>query len=205
MMSMEESQGSTTTAYTPASPQKKQSRKLIYIIAFILVLVVLGLIGWQFMGSSTNSEEEITPTPTEFQIPTDTPEPTQTEEENKDENADEEITPTKAPSATPRPTQNPVDSASGLDRSDLSIEVVNGRGVGGAAAKAADTLRVKGYSIASTGNADNSNYEETVIEVKSGNSKFLELLKKDLSGYTIGSTSATFSGSADARVIIGKK
>lgn len=202
MNRMEEQTHSTTTAHTPASPQKKPSKRLIYLIAFILVVVVLGLIGWRFMGDSSESTEELTPTPTEFQIPTDTPEPSPTPEE---EEAEEEASPTKAPTNTPRPTQNPVDKTTGLDRSELSVEVLNGSGVSGAAAKAAENLRVLGYSISKTGNADNSDYTNTTIEVKSSSSEFLSLLKKDLSGsYTIGTTSATFSGSADARVIIGK-
>src|SRR3989344_5334750 len=109
---------------------------------------------------------------------------------------------------TPTPKADPVDKATGLNREDLTIEVQNGGGVVGAASKGADFLKSLGYHVASTGNADNYDYENTVIKVKSDKSKYLPLLKKDLSAnYSVGTSSEDLSASssADALVIIGKQ
>jgi len=68
-------------------------------------------------------------------------------------------------------------------------------------------LKSFGYKITSTGNADNYNYENVTIQVKSTKSNFLALLKKDLGfSYTVGSASADLSSdsTSDALVIIGK-
>ncbi len=101
---------------------------------------------------------------------------------------------------------SPVDK-SGLDRSKLSITVENGSGIEGAGAKAANLFKKLGYSVASTGNADNYNYQGMTIKVKKEKSAFLNLLKKDLAkDYTITSSSSDLppSSSTDALIIIGK-
>ena len=189
------------------SPQSgKKSKKSMFIILFIIlfILLVFALQRFFFASSSKEESDVITPTPTEFQFPTDTPAPQPSPEE--------EPTPTKAASnptdtSTPKPTTNPVDKATGLDRSTLTVEVQNGSGVTGAAAKASDVLKSFGYKVSAIGNADNENYENVTIQVKSTKSNYLSLLKKDLGfSYTIGSTSADLSSSstADALVVIGK-
>ena len=101
---------------------------------------------------------------------------------------------------------SPIDK-SGLDRSKLSITVLNGSGVEGTAGKAASILKDFGYNVASTGNADNYNYTGVTIKVKPDQSNFLNLLKQDLAKeYTIKSTSSDLSpdSSTDALIIIGK-
>ena len=131
---------------------------------------------------------------TEYQFPTDTPPPPTGTESN----------PTVAPTAK---AVNPIDAATGLDRSTLSVEVQNGSGVTGAASKGSDILKSFGYKVSAIGNADNENYENATIQVKSTKSNYLALLKKDLGfSYTVGTTSADLepSSTADALVIIGK-
>lgn len=101
---------------------------------------------------------------------------------------------------------SPIDK-SGLDRSTLSIAVANGSGKEGVAARGANILKGFGYNVASTGNADNFNYEGVTIKVKKESNNFLDLLKQDLSkDYTITKTSSDLdsSSTADALVIIGK-
>lgn len=101
---------------------------------------------------------------------------------------------------------SPIDK-SGLDRSKLSIAVVNGSGIEGTAGKAAMILKAFGYNVVSTGNADNFNYEGVTIKVKNDKSKFADLLKKDLSkDYTIKSTSSDLPSDSptSALIIIGK-
>ncbi len=96
---------------------------------------------------------------------------------------------------------------SGLDRTKLSVTVQNGSGTEGAARKAADILKEFGYNVASTGNADNYNYQGVTVKVKKDKANFVDLLKKDLSkDYTVATTSSDLSSSSptDALIIIGK-
>lgn len=181
-----------------AQESPKKPKKFIYVIILLVVVVGFFLTKNLFFGSNKQKQvPAITPTPTEFQFPTDTPAPSA-----GPTNTQEKIT------ATPTVKKvNPVDSATGLDRSTLSVEIQNGSGEAGAANKGADVLRSFGYKIAGTANADNFNYEGATIKVKSTKSNFLALLKKDLGfSYTVSSASADLdsSSTADALVIIGK-
>lgn len=179
------------------SPPTRKSRKRFYVLLAVIVLALIIFFGRSaFLGSQKQAP---TPTPTpEFQFPTDTPVPTEATSPTPDV--------TEAP--TPKPTSNPVDKATGLDRSDLSVEVQNGSGTVGAASKASEVLKSFGYHVVSTGNAGSFDYTATVIQVKSGKSSYLTFLKKDLStSYTIGATTSDLSASssADALVIVGKE
>jgi len=176
-----------------SSQTQKKSRKLLYIILLVIFLAAAFWISQKFLGSKSEKQVPITPTPTEYQFPTDTPVPS--------------ANPTEEPTATPTKAVNPVDASTGLDRSTLSVEVQNGSGEVGAANKGSDILKSFGYKVIATGNADNFDYQGTQIKVKSTESNFLALLKKDLGfSYTVGSASADLSPSstADALVIIGK-
>lgn len=181
---------------SPEMPRKP--KKFIYVILFLVILVGFFLTRNLFFGSNKEKKSpETTPTPTEFQFPTDTPAPS--------------ISPTseaEKPTVTPTSkTVNPVDASTGLDRSTLSVEVQNGSGETGVASKGSTVLKGFGYKVASTGNADNFNYENVTIQVKSTKANYLALLKKDLGfSYTVGSTSADLASTftADALVIIGK-
>lgn len=202
---MEETKFQTSEQQFPASTSSKRPSGFSRLVFIIIALAILGGIvfgAYKFLGSRGKKEEaSVTPTPTEFVFPTDTPAPTPTPEVKPSPS----ISPTKTP--TPKPSINPIDKTTGLDRSKLSIEILNGSGTAGVAKKAADILKNLGYSVTSTGNADNFNYETTTIEVKSTKSDYLVLLKKDLTNsYSIGTSSSTLSASvsADARIIVGK-
>ena len=188
----------------------KRSKFIIFfIISIVIIIAIFG--GWRFLSSRTENTEapNVTPTPTEYQLPTETPSESPTPEATK--TAKPTALPTSKPSITPtstaEPTVNPVDKSTGLDRSKLTVEVQNGSGVVGAAKKAADVLKALGYVISSTGNADNYDYSNVTVQVKSSKGNFLALLQKDLaSSYTVGTASAdlTATSSADALVIVGK-
>lgn len=185
--------------YRSPQTQKKSSSKVFLILFLALVLIMSGgYLTTKFLGSKekkAEKKETIAPTPTEFQFPTETPATS--------------VSPTSAstPMPTAKPTINPIDKTTGLDRSNITVEVQNGSGVVGVASKISDFLKGFGYHVTSVGNADKFDYENIIIEVKSSASKYLPLLKKDLSGqYAVGSTSAALSASssADALIIIGK-
>ncbi len=185
---------------TPAiTKSPKKSKRFLFLVVAIVIIIIIFFLGSNFLGSKNKKENsEITPTPTEFQIPTDTPTPSSSEEPTS--------TPKPTSSPTPKTASNPVDKATGLDRSKLSVEVQNGSGEAGVAGKGAGILKDLGY-LTSTGNADNFDYSNVTVKVKSTKSDYLSLLKKDLSAsYTIGSSSSDLSASssADALVIIGK-
>ena len=188
---------SSRTSRTGSSNSAKKYFVIIFAIV-VLLLIIFGIS--KFIGGSNNSEVEPTPAPTEIVFPTEEPSPT----------LEAETTPTEEPtkSPTPKPTVNAVDKSSGLDRSKLSVQILNGSGTAGASKKASDLLEGLGYNVIQIGNADNFDYEKTVIQVKSASSSYLPLLQKDLSGtYAIGSTSANLASSnqSSAVVIVGKQ
>jgi hypothetical protein len=174
------------------TPQRRQgNRKPAYLILAIIVIILLFL-GYRAV-SSYKASPKPTPTPTIALAPTDTPTPT--------------LAPSVTPTAAPTPTVNPVDKDSGLDRSQLSVTVQNGSGTAGVAAKGVTVLKNLGYNVVGSGNADNFNFTNVTIQVKSAKSDFLALLKKDLGfDYTIGSATSDLpdSFSSDALVIIGQ-
>ncbi len=181
-------------------PKPQSPAKRYFIILFSIVIVGLVIFGaTRIFTGGKNPQTAPTPIPTVESFPTDIPQPTES-------NVTPTETPTKTP--TPKPTVNPIDKTTGLDRSQLSIHVLNGSGAAGASKKASDFLESLGYNVIQIGNADNFNYDKTVIQIKSASSNFLSLLKKDLSSnYSVGSTSAdlTTSEKADAVVIVGKE
>lgn len=112
-------------------------------------------------------------------------------------------TPTPAPTSvpTPSPTSQPV-----LNRSDWSLEILNGSGVTGVAKKLADKIQPLGYPVVKTGNADKDNYSQTQILVKKSLQDKVELIIADLKDIIkIASVAGELKDStASARIIIGK-
>lgn len=112
---------------------------------------------------------------------------------------------TPTPTPTPKVTSTPTPQAT---RGSISIQVLNGGGVPGAATKMKKFLEDKGYKVAATANADAYTYSTTEVLVKSNDGAFLTLLTGDLKdSYTLGTSAATLDSSVqyDARVIVGKE
>lgn len=111
-------------------------------------------------------------------------------------------TPTVEPTVTPTPTVNP-----NLKRSDLKIQVQNGTDKTGYAKEIADFLTGKGYKNIAKGNADNTNYEKTVIKIKDSKKEYLPLVISDLKDKADTSTVEALEDSSkhDAVVILGQK
>ncbi|MBI2622044.1 LytR C-terminal domain-containing protein [Candidatus Microgenomates bacterium] len=176
----------------PTSPRRGGSKKFFW---FVLVLLLAGaIIGGFVLIGGQQKEEEIAPTPT----PTEQPSPTPTPETSP--TPTKKVTPSPTEKLSPTPTKKPTKG--------LSVKVLNGSGVTGAAKEASDYLSGLGYEIAGTGNASTTDFENTTIDIKSAKESLLPQLKIDLqTKYTIGTTSATLSASesADAVVTVGKK
>lgn len=183
------------------------SSKFIWLLIAV-VLIGLSAGGFYFFRSREKSEEIsiLIPTPTYSPTPTSTPMPELTPTPTS-ASASGKSTPTPTKKPTPTPTSSrAATSAAELQRQAISVQVLNGSGVAGAAKKIADYLAGLSYTISGTGNADNYNYEKIVIEAKK--TADLDLLKADLGAqYTIGTASATLSTSSsyDAVVTVGKQ
>lgn len=188
---------------TPARPKRKIPKRLIiFIIFFIIILALIGgLIFFVTRDSSESNETEQTIT---------LPEETQTEEqpvvtEEESPTPEETEAPTKATTPTKAPT--PSGSTSSTSNSSVKVAVQNGSGESGVAGTASNLVKEAGFTIASTGNADNFDYEDVTIKIKASKKSFLSDLEDSLSGdYTIGTTSSDLpeSTSYDALVIVGK-
>lgn len=111
------------------------------------------------------------------------------------------VTTISTPAPTPAPTSQPV-----LNRSDWSLEILNGSGVTGAARKIADQVQILGYLVVKTGNADKDSYPLSQILVKKELESQVELVVADLKDIIkIASVAGELKeGTASARIIIGK-
>lgn len=155
----------------------EEKKKSHWLLYLIGVLIIIGALGYMIYDFMNLGHSSL------FSKVTPTPTPS--------------MAPTVAPTATPPPAN--------LDKSKLDIKVLNGSGTAGAASKMKDTLEKLGYTVTSTGNADNYNYAQTEIHVSSDQKQYLDTLKKDLSSdYTISTADTNYSGTG-AEVIVGKQ
>ena len=92
-----------------------------------------------------------------------------------------------------------------INKAGFKIQVLNGTGKVGAATNMRDFLVSKGYSVVGTGNADNFNYQLTIIRLKESKKEITEHLTKDLEErYAISVGSPLSEGeSFDILIIVG--
>lgn len=111
-----------------------------------------------------------------------------------------EPTPTAAPTATPTPET--------VDLKSYKLRLENGSGIRGEAAKLESAIENE-FTVEEVGNADNSNFEETVIQAKNGtNAVFLKSLREALAKtYTVADEVDTLpeDETVDAVVVIGSE
>ncbi len=104
---------------------------------------------------------------------------------------------------------NPSPTSKAVAKNTYTIEVLNGSGVSGAAGTGQTYLKGLGYNVSGVGNADNSNYADTVIKAKTNvSSAFIAQLRSDLAGkYTMANslTSLANSSTTDVEVIVGSR
>jgi hypothetical protein len=176
----------------PAPKRRISKRAATFgLVALLVLLLVLGLVFFITRNNSSSDETSISLPPTS--------EPVVTEEQSPTPEESGTLTPSKAP------TKAPTGSSA---KSDISVSVLNGSGESGVAGKASDALKSAGYSVASTGNADNFDYTGVTIQVKASQKSILSSLKSDMedAGYTVSSATSDLSEgqSYDALVIVGK-
>ena len=104
------------------------------------------------------------------------------------------------------PTPTPVVEEK-LERSEWSLEVLNGSGVSGLAKKVADGLTGLGYQVVKVGNADKQTYTQSQIFVKDELKGKIDKVVADIKDIVkISSVSGQVEDStASARIIIGKE
>lgn len=108
-----------------------------------------------------------------------------------------------SPSPSPEAT-----SETDLNKSEPAIRILNGSGTAGVASAVKNLLEGKAWKVASVGNADSFDYEQTVLRFKSAFAKFEKALTADLSDdYSVISSSDNLEAtdSADIEIIVGAK
>jgi hypothetical protein len=175
---------SPSETFLEGLPPVKSSKKGLIIVLIILLLILVGGVGAYIYWSSGMK----LPTSISSLLPL---------------SKSSQVKLLPHAKVTPTPTPAPV------NKSAFMIKVLNGSGIAGAAGKLQTTLIAEGYSVSSTGNADNSDYTETQILVTASVSKeFIAALRADLSkAYTVSATVGTLpsSSATDVDVIIGSK
>jgi len=188
------------TAFSPnkQNTSNKKMRAFLYVGVFILIIAGAIFLGNQLLSSS--NEPEVTPTPTMEATPTE--EPTPTEEASK--SAEKETTPTPTAKAKTTPAVSPTTgTATTPVAGSLTIKVLNGSGEKGVAGTVATLLKDNGYTVSSTGNADNFDYADTVIQIKKSKQAGLAKLKSALSAdYTVSASTVTLAETEDVDAIV---
>lgn len=106
---------------------------------------------------------------------------------------------TQESSLQPTPVQE-------INLKDYKIKILNGSGIAGEAAKLKDLLGQEGFTVESTGNADNSDYNKTIIEAgkdvpTDAVNKLKDFLQKSYSVSNV--QELTDTTEASIRIIIG--
>ena len=170
------------------TPKKRRSG----LIVTIIVVLILAAGGYFFFNSRSQTAQKPTPTPAAQPTLEPTEEPTSTPSGT--------ITPGDT-TPTVRPTTGAVE-----DATELNIQVLNGSGTVGVAGEVRDHLTGQGYKNVDTGNADNYDYTNVTINIKSSRKAFLADLQKALEDkYTLADSGTLGADSSyDAVVIVGK-
>lgn len=159
----------------PTDAYEKKKSMLLYFIMIVVITFILGLAFFAGIYYAVTNKSKILPTIKQPRV---------------------EIT--KVPD-TVVPTKEPI------DLSQYRIQVLNGTGTAGVAAKAKEQLIENGFKVGSIGNAKSDDFEKTEIAAaKKVNKEYLDKLKEILSKtYILGKVTQLASGSSDVVITIG--
>ncbi len=87
--------------------------------------------------------------------------------------------------ADPSPTVSAGSSSLEVDRNRVSVEVLNGAGAKGAAARVSDRLRDMGFDVKTFGNARNFDHDRSVLLDRSGREGAAQAIADSLGGLPI--------------------
>lgn len=117
----------------------------------------------------------------------------------------EESAPTETP--VPTATSEPAEPLTEEEKTEMSVQILNGTGIPGRATIARARLESAGWGEVEVDNADDYDYVESEIQVKSGSGGIFTSLKEDLEEYyqvASGSFELSANSEYDAIVILGE-
>lgn len=148
----EEQPASTFGSFTKQNEPKEKKGSLGFFIMVVIIAFLIGLGG--MVGFTYFQDADLMQKVTEL---------------------------TASPTPTPKPTSAPTPTTKSVDKEDYTIKVMNGSGISGLAAESKSELEAAGFTVASIGNADNSDYTSTIIAAKkSVDEAYLTELTKEL-------------------------
>lgn len=179
---MEESslQSNPTPAPGVGFPQNPPRAKSKMSLVFFIVLGIILLIGAVVFFISRSANQAVpSPSPTSF---------------------------FSAPSPTPTPEASPTGSSEDVDKSEISIEILNGTGIPGEASYLQGQLKSLGFEKITAANASTQNETETTVtfakSVPDSIKKEIEAKLETIYNEVKVSTSSTLSG-VDIRILTG--
>lgn len=181
--------------------QEGKSRLPKILSTLFITVVLLALFGFgvsRYVADDANQDNDQLPLVTV--LPTSAREPEPTEEPVVSQSPTSSPTQRVSPSPTRKVTPSPTEKAA----APLTIQVLNGSGEQGVAAKMRTALTGTRYQVTSTGNADAFTYEGLTVRIKNSKKQFLDQLKKDLSakGYLITESVTTLSETAATDIVL---
>jgi len=149
-------------------PGKKKASIFIYFLLLILITLVFLLIffGANIKDSFFNLIDRSSPPPEKEATTSQVPKP-------------KEATPAAEGTGTTE-SAKPKETNEEVNKKNFKIRILNGSGKAGTASEAKNFLTSRGYKVVSIGNADNFNYQKTVVRVKESRQSITNPLTKDL-------------------------
>lgn len=178
-------------------PPKQAKRSRLGLIIFFLVLAIIGLILWQSYPSIKSFYDELNGSTGE-------------DNESKTLYSDipsQDYTTGSSTSDTPASTTVPSSGSttSTIDKSVISIQVLNGNGISGSAAGVKTTLESAGFTVSSVINAKRFTYASSIVYYKTGQDEEAALVKSSLPNLVIElENSDTLTSGYDIVVLVGK-
>ncbi|MFA6081974.1 MAG: LytR C-terminal domain-containing protein [Patescibacteria group bacterium] len=173
-------------------PVIKSSKKQKWITAFLSIILIslLALLVSQAVIFYNNSQTTTTASPSTTTSATPT------------------ATGTATPSISPSTTTTATPSSTALTKASVTVKVLNGGGVTGAATKASTVITAAGFTVSSTANAKSYSYTTSYVYYKNANEKDLATeLAAALTGYSVTAKVDATMATSDTElvVVIGKK
>lgn len=172
---------------------------LLWLLLLLAALAVL-VVGYKVVNGKLDTWLSVAPTAS----PSPTPDLQATP--SAEASASPAITPSAAASPSISPTASPSPTPStATPKNSITLRVLNGTKVTGAAAKAADTLEKAGFTVRTTGNAKQQTYESTIIYYQQGREAEAAQVQQALTSYQATLQESTLANPDMVLVVIGKE
>ena len=165
----------------------------IWWVLLVVSSIGLGIVGYRLVNYKVDSFIALSPTPTS---------------QVKSSSALASATPTTSPISTPTPTTTatptatPTTTPNTIDKSTITMRVLNGTAVNGAATTVKGVLEKAGFSVRTTGNAKTQTYTSTIIYYQTGKLDEAKLVQAALSQYSPTLQESTSVASPDIILVV---